>query len=160
MNCAHNSSISIDKYLPEKSCNSIDTEPSHLPGGRSPGHSRMVQDPLPAATPQLLANAEGWGFPTLVQGSSSTLETPLTCTHIAQTPAQQPGRQVQAALTLQPCKLRQRGKSRQRLKWDYFLMGATTTTHHNCPRGNYKKLSIAENEALSFSRWAVSTRKL
>lgn len=99
-----------------------------------------------------------WGFLTLVQGSSSTLEMPLTCTHKLKPSSLWD--KVQAALTLQPCKLKQRGRSRQRLKWDYFLMCATTTTHHNYPRGNYKKLGTTEDEALSFPRWAVSTRKL
>lgn len=166
MNCAHNSSISIHKYLQEKGWNSIDTKPSHLPasppGGEALGRAGWCRLLCPPATPQLLANAEGLGLPHTRAGQRQPwkLWKHLSPAHTSLTQTQQPMRQVQAALTLQPCKLKHRGKSRQRLKWDYLLMCATTTTHHNYTRGNYKKLSITEDEALSFSRWAVSTRKL
>lgn len=166
MNCAHNSSISIDKYSPEKSWNSIDTEPSHLPasapGGRSPGQSRMLQAPLPSSYTTASGRCWRTGASPHLCRAAAALWKHLSPAHtsLTQTQTQQPVRQVQAVLTLQPCKLKQIGKSRQRLKWDCFPMGATTTTHHNCPRGNYEKLSITEDETLSFSSWAVSTRKL
>lgn len=159
MNCAHNSSISIDKYLPGKSWNSTDTKPSHLPRGSSPGQSRIVRAPLPSSYTTAPGRCWRAGASPSCAGQHWNLLSPAH-TSLTQTQTRQPVRQVQATLTVQPCKLKQRSKSRQRLKQGYFLMGATTTTHHNCPRGNYKKLSITDNEAPSFSRWAVSMRKL
>lgn len=136
--------------------------PSKHPRGRSPGQSRMVQAPLPSSYTTASGKCCRAGASPHLSRAEAALWKHLSPAHTSLTQAQtqQPVRQVQAALTLQPCKLKQRGKSRQRLKWDYFLMWATTTTHHNYPRGNYKKLSITEDEVLSFSRWAVSTRKL
>lgn len=147
MNCAHNSSISIDKYLPGNAGTRLTPNPPislQGPGGSRAGWCKLLCPPAPAL---LLAMLKDWGFPTLVQAAA--LWEHLSPAHTSLTQTQtHPATQVQAALTLQPWKLKQRGKPRQRLKWDYFLMGATTTTHHHCARGNYKQLSITEDELL------------
>lgn len=150
MNCVYNSSISIDKYLPEKKLE-LDWHktiplPSKRPGRKSPGESRMVQAPLPssytAANDKLLKD---WGLhricPRHQQHFGNTFHTHTQALHLSRThtslaptpkyKTQQPVRQVQATLALQPCKLKQIGKSeifytdaKRRL---FFLMGVTST---------------------------------
>lgn len=114
----------------KKSCKSTDTKPSCCPASAL-GRARPCELLCPPA--QITLNCWRTEACTRIsQDISSTLQTPFTCTHaslllIPELKTQHPGRKVQATWALQPCKLKQRDRSRRMLKQSYFLTGATLT---------------------------------
>lgn len=134
MNCAYNSSISINQYLPGKK------KAKKTPGTQLTQYHPIAQ-PVPWETPwgagfsafcHTAANGKvlkGWGLP---QSISSTLETPFTHIHKPHNDSQIPNLRGRCELprlcshTNSEASLR---FSRGMQKWEYFFLVGDTSTN-------------------------------